>query len=72
MLSSTVSNATTMVKIGSSGGGVREHDKSSLLQVHSVAPDWILDGAAMQEAWSSEILLNIVKSWKIIKNHEKL
>ena len=51
MLIKTVNKATIMVNCGSTGGGVREQEEFKLFQVHCVAPDWILDGMAVQDTY---------------------
>ena len=38
-----------MMKTGSSGGGVSEHDNDALSQVHRATPSCIADGCAMHD-----------------------
>ena len=42
---------TRMMNIGSEGGSVIEHFEVSFVQVHCDAPDSILDGTAVQDAY---------------------
>lgn len=39
-----------MVNLGSTGGGVREHEELILFHVHCVAPDSIFDAIAVQDS----------------------
>jgi hypothetical protein len=55
MLITMVSSATSIVNIGSDGGGAREQDKSELLQLQRVAPDCTFDGAEVQDACNKQI-----------------
>lgn len=48
MLMTMMSSATTMMKIGSLGGGARVQVRSSALQLHRDALDCTLDRASVQ------------------------
>lgn len=50
----TVSRETTIVKIGSVGGGARVHKESSALQSHCEAPAFIFDDAVVHVTCNGE------------------
>ena len=50
MLITMVSSATTMMKIGSLGGGARVHVRSSELQLHRDVLDCTVEGAPVHAA----------------------
>ena len=54
MLSIRVNSDTRMMNIGSEGGSVIEHLDVSFVQVHCDAPDSILDGTAVQDAYNGQ------------------
>lgn len=60
MLKTMVSSATTMMKIGSVGGGARMHVRSPSFQLHRDAPDCTVEGTSVHAAFDvSE------KTWKV-------
>jgi hypothetical protein len=51
MLSTRVRRDTRIMKTGSEGGSVMVHCDDSLFQVHCVAPDSILEGISIHDAY---------------------